>query len=178
MKHTLCIENTLSFSIPASGQPGMLAPCVHLLPLNLGPTVFLINGSWNSLQIPEKVGVPLIALTEILQCACLSLARVQISLVSRSVSGDKAVVWMVLEVFHGLCCTITAFWNAMPCSLVVVWIFLEKDESVNTYFGGCEGRFVVVMSMLMKTEVCLMLRYTDWEIVKTFRRRILPPSSG
>jgi hypothetical protein len=43
------------------------------------------------MQISEKVGVPLMALTEILQCACLSLARVQISLVSSSVSDDKAV---------------------------------------------------------------------------------------
>lgn len=51
----------------------------------------VVNGGLNRLQIPEKVGVPLKALTEILQCACLSLARVRNSLVSRSVSGDKAV---------------------------------------------------------------------------------------
>ena len=52
---------------------------------------WLLMGGLNRLQIPEKVGVPLMALTEILQCACLSLARVRMSLVSSCVSGVKAV---------------------------------------------------------------------------------------
>jgi len=40
MRHTLYIQNTLSFSIAAGGHSVMFVQCVRLLLLNLGPAVF------------------------------------------------------------------------------------------------------------------------------------------